>query len=78
MVGVPGLSTVFWVVTALVAVLLSRNARYAVREYLAKRNRVIFSVYVTFLLILGYLLIHVTSRILDITEQIHESKIIDP
>lgn len=58
----------FWVIVALVGVLLFRNTRYAMRQYLASRNRALFTIYMIFLLGLGSLLMHITARLMDFVQ----------
>ena len=54
----------YWAVIALVGVLWFKNTRYAVRQYLANRQKLLFTVYMVFLVTLGYLIIHVTTRMM--------------
>ena len=57
---------IFGIIALLVAVLLVPNALYAFRRFLSNRNLVWFSVYMSFLILLGYLMIHITSRTADL------------
>ncbi len=56
----------------LVALLLIPNALYAFRRFLADRNLVWLSVYMGFLIFLAYLLIHVTTRTVDLVQKAKE------
>jgi hypothetical protein len=62
------LFTGFWIIVSLTAVLLSRNARYAVREYLANRRFLIFTLYMGFLAVFGGLVVHVASRVINLIQ----------
>ena len=59
----------FWVVAALVAVFISRNVRYAIYKYWACRQRAVFTLYLIFLLIFGLLVMNLTAKVLDFTQQ---------
>lgn len=63
---------IFIVIVVLTGVLLSQNARYALRQYLASRDRLILTLYLTFLVILGALILYVTRRTLDIVQDIRD------
>ena len=58
----------FWVIVALVGILLIKNARYAFRQYLTDRNRLILSLYFLFLFILGYMVIRITFRVISLVQ----------
>ena len=58
----------YWVVAVLVGVLWFKNTRYALKQYLANRQKMIFTIYMAFLLILGFLIVHVTSRVMSLVQ----------
>ena len=62
----------FWIIVAMVALLWIPNARYAVRQYLADRNKLIFTVYMLLLLILGYMVVTLTTHILAFAQASQE------
>jgi ABC-type lipoprotein release transport system permease subunit len=66
----------FWVIMALLAALLSRNARYAVRRYLADRNRLVLSLYLIFLFALGTMVIHITIRVMNLVQTANETEVL--
>jgi hypothetical protein len=45
-----------------------KNTRYALKQYLANRQFMIFALYMSLLLGLGYLLLHVTGRVMTLAE----------
>lgn len=53
----------------LVALVISSNVRYAVREYLGSSRRVMFSIYLVVLLAFGVITIRTTLRLLDLFEE---------
>lgn len=57
--------TTFWVIIGMVALLWIPNTRYAVRQYLADRNKLLFTVYMGLLIILGYMVVSLTTHIID-------------
>src|SRR5579859_2732563 len=59
-------SVPFWVITALTGILMSRNARYALRQYASDRNRLILTLYMALLVGFGYLVLHTTSRVMEL------------
>lgn len=63
----------FWVVVALTLVLILRNARYALRQYVSDRNKLILSLYFIFLLGLGYMIIRITARVMNLVETATET-----
>jgi hypothetical protein len=62
----------FWVIVVLVGVLWYRNTRYAIKQYLSNRNFVLFVLYMSLLIGLGFLLVHVTTRLLTIAQASQE------
>jgi hypothetical protein len=52
----------FWVIVFLVGVLWYKNTRYAIKQYFANRSYTLFTVYMGFLIGLGYLVILLTNR----------------
>ena len=64
---------IFGIVVFLVALLLIPNALYAFRQFLANRNLLWLSVYLGFLLLLAYLLLHVTSRTVELVQTAKET-----
>jgi hypothetical protein len=63
---------IFWIVVALVALLCFKNARYAIRQYLSDRNRVTLTVYLILLAVLAYLVIQLTSRVMDFSQTVQQ------
>jgi hypothetical protein len=59
---------VFWIVIALIAVIGYKNTRYAIKQYFANRNYTLFTVYMALLLGLAFLLVHVTTRVIDLAQ----------
>ena len=68
----------FWLIVALVAVLMFKNARYALGRYLADRSRSILSVYLLFLGVFAYLVLHLTFRVIDFVQTAREPDSIQP
>lgn len=62
----------FWIVVLLVALLLIPNARYAVRQYMADRNKLIFTVYMVLLITLGYMVVSLTTHLLEFVQTSQE------
>ena len=62
----------FWIVVALVGLLLIPNARYAFRQYWANRNRALFTIYMAFLIALGYLVVMLCTRFLAFAQTSQE------
>jgi len=58
----------FWVIVVLVAFLLIPNARYAVRQYMADRNKLIFTVYMVLLIFLGYMVVSLTTHFMEFAQ----------
>ena len=56
----------------MIAVLWIPNARYAVRQYMADRNKLIFTVYMVLLIVLGYLVVSLTTHILEFAQASQE------
>ena len=67
----------YWLVAALVALFISRNVRYALYHYWANRQRAVFTLYVVFLIIFGYLVMHLTFHVLDFTQQAKQMDILN-
>ena len=62
----------FGIIVLLVAVLLIPNALYAFRRFLSNRNKVWFVTYMTFLILLAIILIHVATRTMTIVQNAKE------
>ncbi len=62
----------FWVVVGLTGILLFKNSRYALREYMADSKRLMLIMYFVFLFILAYMVIHITSRLMNLVQQSRE------
>jgi hypothetical protein len=62
----------------LTGVLLAQNARYAVRTYLANRQKMIFTVYFGLLISLGLLVTRVTARTLSLVQDAKDSAALEP
>ena len=62
----------FGLIIALVALLLIPNALYAFRRFMSGRDRVWFLTYMTFLIALGFLLVHIATRTIDIVQRAKE------
>ena len=63
---------IFGIIVLLVAVLLIPNALYAFRQFLSNRNLVWLTTYMSFLILLAYLLVHVTTRTVDLVQKAKE------
>lgn len=62
----------FLVIVVLTGLLLIPNALYAFRRFMVERNVVWLTVYFMFLAILGFLLVHVSHRTVEIVLQARE------
>jgi len=62
---------------ALVLYVISANVRYAVRQYLANSNRMLFTLYMIFLLLFGVIVVRSTLRIVDLFQDAKEV-LVDP
>jgi hypothetical protein len=58
----------FWVITALTAIFMSKNARYALRQYWSGGRRAIFTLYMVFLLAFGALVTKLAAQTLTFVE----------
>jgi hypothetical protein len=58
----------FWIVVAMVGFLWVPNTRYAVKEYLRSRNKLIFTVYMVLLIGLGYMLVAITTQLISLAQ----------
>ncbi len=63
---------IFGIVVVLVALLVVPNALYAFRQFLANRDLLWVTVYFGFLLLLGYLLLHMTTRTVELVQTAKE------
>ena len=63
----------FGIIVLLTGVLLIPNALYAFKQFLANRNLVWMATYMGFLILLAYLLIHVTTRMADLVQSAKEA-----
>jgi len=70
----PVLLNVFWIIVGLVGVLLLRNAHYAVREYFRNRNKIVLSIYMTFLIALGVIVTQLTYRLIEFVQAAQEGE----
>jgi peptidoglycan/LPS O-acetylase OafA/YrhL len=62
----------FVVIAVLVAVLLVPNGVYAFRQFLAHRNLLWLTAYFFFLFLLGYLLLYVSRRTVELVQAAKE------
>jgi hypothetical protein len=62
----------FWVIVAMVGFLWFPNTRYAIRQYWANRNRALFTFYMILLVILGYLLVTLTTHLIAFSQASQE------
>ena len=62
----------FVIIVVLTALLLVPNGLYAFRRFLAERNLLWLVVYFIFLTALGFLLVHVTRRTVEIVQTAQE------
>jgi uncharacterized membrane protein len=62
----------FVIIVLLTGLLLIPNALYAFRQFLTNRNLVWLSVYFFFLLALGYLVLHLATRTVQIVQTAKE------
>ena len=67
----------FWVVVVLTAIISVENARYALRQYFADRNRAVLTTYFGVLFLFVYLVIHVTTRCLGFVQTVQDLNQID-
>ena len=58
----------YGIIVVLVAMLLIPNALYAFRKFLDDRNLLLLMTYFAFLLLLGYLLLHITKRTAELVQ----------
>ena len=63
---------VYGIVFFLVVALVVPNGLYAFRQYLANRNILLFVLYLSFLALLAYLLLHITKRTAEIVQTAKE------
>lgn len=68
----------YCVIAALVVALVFKNTRYAIRQYFADRNRAILTVYLSFLMLLGYLILHMSYRLIDAIQKSEASEPAQP
>ncbi len=59
---------IYGIIVLLVALLVIPNALYAFRKFLENRNLLLFLVYLGFLALLAYLLLHVSSRTAELVQ----------
>jgi hypothetical protein len=67
---------IFWVVVALVALFVSQNVRYALKQYWANHQRAVFTVYVVFLILFVYLVLHLTTHVLTFTQEARQTDLL--
>jgi hypothetical protein len=63
---------VYGIIVILVAILLIPNALYAFRKFLQDRNMLLLIIYFVFLILLAYLLLHVTTRMTELVQTAKE------
>ena len=63
---------VYGIVVVLVAILLIPNALYAFRKFLEDRNILLLALYFVILLLLGFLLLHMTRRTAELVQTAKE------
>ena len=63
---------IYVIVLILVGYLLISNGLYAFRQFLSNRNHLLLGTYFFFLIVLGYLLLHVTKRMMDLVQTAKE------
>ena len=63
---------VYGIVVVLVAILLIPNALYAFRKFLEYRNILLLALYFVILLLLGFLLLHMTRRTAELVQTAKE------
>ena len=68
---------IFWVVAALVALFISQNARYALKQYWSNNQRAVFTIYVLFLILFAYLVMHLTTHVLTFSQDVHQMDILN-
>jgi len=61
----------------LVAIFVSHNVRYAIKQYWANRQRAVFTIYVLFLVIFTYLVIHLTTHVLSFTQDVQQMDLLE-
>jgi len=67
---------IFWAVAALVAMVVSQNVRYALKQYWANHQRAVFTVYVVFLILFVYLVLHLTTHVLTFTQEARQADLL--
>ncbi len=67
----------FWLVMALLAVLMFTNTREVVTRYIVDHNKTKLLVYIFPLLAMGYLVVHMTFHIIDFAKASEEQDIAD-
>ncbi len=68
--------TLYWVVVGLSGLLVAVNAKKAVRKFFTDHNAPYFVLYMGLLLILAYLLVSVTSHVIDIVKTAEEAELV--
>lgn len=67
---------IFCAVAVLVAVFVSQNVRYALKQYWANHQRAVFTVYIVFLMLFVYLVLHLTTHVLMFTQQARQTDLL--
>ena len=62
----------FWVIFALIVILCFQNGRYAVKQYIVNRQYLLFTFYMGLLFVLGYTVIHLTTKVFETVQTIHD------
>lgn len=70
------LFTIYWVVVGLLALLLVVNAKSALKKFFTDHNAPYFVLYMVFLFILAYLLLYITTQVIDIVGSAKDSEIV--
>jgi len=68
---------VIGLVFALILYVISANVRYAIRQYLVSSQRVMFSIYMCFLLMFGVIAVRSTLRVVSLFQDAREV-LVDP
>ncbi len=62
----------FWVIFFLLVALCFQNGRYAIKQYLSNRQYLLFTFYVALLILLSYTVMHLTTKVVETVQTIHE------
>lgn len=67
---------IYWIVVGLSSALVLINAKKAIRKFFTDRNAPYLVVYIFFLLVLAYLLIFITSQVIDLVATAQQSDLV--